>query len=69
VFPGKFATEIHHKAGRERDLLNDNRDWLAVSAMGHRWIHDNPYQAYKLGFLKGEGYAIREHIEQGQKDE
>jgi len=47
----KFAKEIHHKAGRKGKLLNYKPLWLAVSRKGHIWIHDNPSEAYKLGFL------------------
>lgn len=46
-----FATEIHHKAGRVGKLLNYVPYWLAVSRDAHVWIHENPDQAYKLGFL------------------
>lgn len=44
------ATEIHHKRGRGRYLL-DTSTWAAVSAEGHKWIHANPQEAEALGLL------------------
>ena len=46
-----LATEIHHKAGRIGKLLNYVPHWLAVSRKGHEWIHQNPSEAYKRGYL------------------
>lgn len=48
----KKTTEIHHMAGRTGKLLNYTPYWLAVSRIGHNWIHDNPLEAYEYGFLK-----------------
>lgn len=45
------TTECHHKAGRKGKLLVYVPYFLAVSTVGHRWIHTHPEQAYKLGFL------------------
>lgn len=45
------ATEIHHKAGRKGKLLNYVPLWLAVGREGHNWIHANPTESYRLGFL------------------
>jgi len=42
---------IHHKAGRTGKLLNYVPYWLAVSDIGHKWIHSNPEKAYEFGFL------------------
>ncbi len=47
----KLASEVHHKAGRKGKLLNYVPYWLAVSRKGHNWIHNNPEEAYKRGFL------------------
>lgn len=47
----KEVTEVHHKAGRVGKLLLYVPYWLPVSREGHRWIHDNPKEAYKAGFL------------------
>lgn len=44
-------TEVHHKAGRIGKLFLDVSKWLAVSRSGHVWIHENPKEAYKKGFL------------------
>lgn len=50
VFPVLKATEIHHKAGRVGDLLNDERYWLPVSRKGHVEIELNPKWAKDMGF-------------------
>jgi hypothetical protein len=47
----RLATEVHHLAGRKGKLLNYVPYWLAVSRKGHNWIHDNPSEAYEIGFL------------------
>ena len=47
----KLTNEVHHKAGRIGKLLLFVPYWLAVSSKGHKWIHANPKEAYKLGFL------------------
>ena len=52
VFPTQQAIEIHHTAGRKGDMLNKTDDWIAVSRHGHMWIHDNPKEAMRLGFIK-----------------
>ena len=51
VFPKLEASEIHHKAGRVGALFLHVPFWLAVSRKGHVWIHNNPKEAYKKGFL------------------
>lgn len=48
---GFRATEIHHTSGRENDRLNDTEYWIAVSREGHIWIHSNPAEARKKGWL------------------
>lgn len=50
---GEFfeVTDLHHKAGREGDRLIDVLNWLAVSREGHNWIHSNPAEARKRGWL------------------
>ena len=45
-----LTKELHHKAGRRGKLLNYVPFWVAVSVIGHKWIHANPKKAYKLGF-------------------
>lgn len=45
------TSEVHHKAGRKGKLLLYVPYWLAVSSIGHKWIHANPEKAYKLKFL------------------
>lgn len=45
------VTEIHHTNGRNGKRLNEQKFWLAVSRSGHRWIHENPVKARKMGWL------------------
>lgn len=56
VFPAKAATQVHHKRGRIATLLLDKRFWIAVSAEGHDFIHNNVSKAMKLGLLAAKGY-------------
>lgn len=44
-------TELHHMKQRHGKLLRDQRFWLAVSAEGHRQIHNNPRLAREKGWL------------------
>ncbi len=46
-----LTTEVHHTASRRGKLLNYIPYWLAVCRKGHTWIHSNPKEAVKLGFL------------------
>ena len=46
-----LTSEVHHKKGRIGKLLLYVPYWLAVSSEGHKWIHANPEESYKLGFL------------------
>lgn len=49
---GNFYTDsVHHMSGRRGKFLNYIPYWLAVSDLGHKWIHDNPEKAYELRFL------------------
>ena len=45
------VTEVHHTRGRHGALLDEQRFWLAVSRNGHNWIHANPAQADRQGFI------------------
>ena len=45
------ATQVHHVRGRLGKLLLDQMYWLPVSAVGHRWIHDHPDEARRMGYL------------------
>lgn len=45
------ACDIHHKAGRTGWRLNDETQWLAVSREAHEWIHANPSEARRRGWL------------------
>ena len=51
VVTGERATEVHHAKGRIGKLLLDVSKWLPVSAVGHKWIHDNPKEAMKRGLI------------------
>lgn len=44
------STEIHHKKGRGKYLL-DVSTWMAVSRTGHDWIHAHPKEAYEKGYM------------------
>lgn len=46
---GRKATEVHHKAGRGRNLLNVET-WLGVTREGHVWIETHPEEAKRLGY-------------------
>ena len=45
------SSQIHHKAGRIGDKLNDVKDFLAVCFFCHRKIHDNPAWANAKDYL------------------
>ena len=47
--------EVHHWAGRVSKLLLEERLWLAVCPHCHEWIHNNPSQARRRGFLAPKG--------------
>ena len=51
VYRESLATEVHHKAGRVGKMYLYVPNWLAVSRIGHCWIHNNPEESYKKGFL------------------
>lgn len=42
---------LHHKRGRAGSLLTDERFWIALCPMCHRWVHDNPGLAIKADLL------------------
>lgn len=50
VFDGP-ANQVHHRRGRLRTLLLDQRFWIAVSAAGHEWINAHPALARERGLL------------------
>jgi len=52
--------EIHHKIGREKDILNDVSKWMAVHRFCHSWIHANPKWSYKMGYLIRDSKELRE---------
>ncbi len=45
------ATAVHHRKGRAGLLLCDVRYFTAVCWWCHRWIHDHPAEARKMGWL------------------
>jgi hypothetical protein len=45
------SVDIHHKAGRTGWRLNDETQWMAVSREAHEFIHQNPAEARKRGWL------------------
>jgi len=44
------STEVHHKSGRENDMLLKEEHWMAVCHTHHRAITDNSEWAYKEGY-------------------
>lgn len=48
----KPADEIHHKAGRNGERLNNVSDFMSVCRSCHKYIHDNPVESRKKGWLK-----------------
>ena len=46
----KFAEHVHHKSGRENELLNDVSLFMAVCPECHRKIHDFPDWALTKGY-------------------
>ena len=44
------ATEIHHKKGREGELLINPEFFLSVCRQCHEWIENNPNLSKDLGF-------------------
>lgn len=44
------STEIHHKKGRGKYLL-DTSTWMAVCRTAHDEIHFNPEESYKRGWM------------------
>ena len=49
-----FATQCHHIYGKQGKLLLWKQGWLPVSEVGHKWIHENPEEARKRGWLCSE---------------
>ena len=50
IYPNLPVEDIHHKKGRDGDLLLDERYWLAVSRKGHIWIELHPIEAKEKGY-------------------
>jgi hypothetical protein len=44
------STEVHHRKGRGKYLL-DVGTWMAVSSDGHKAIHNNPKTSYEKGYM------------------
>ena len=44
------ATTVHHKKGREGDLLIASEHFMALCMPCHRWVEDNPAKAKELGY-------------------
>lgn len=45
----KYATEVHHKAGRIEELLLDQLYWLPTCHWCHKWTEEHPEEAKALG--------------------
>ena len=44
-------TECHHRFGRVGKLLRWQAGWMAVSRLGHRWIHQHVSEARAHGWM------------------
>lgn len=47
----KPVSHVHHKDGREGELLNDLSKWMAVCYLCHDKIHAEPKWAREHGYL------------------
>ncbi len=43
------TTDVHHKKGREGEMLLVMEFWLAVARVCHTWINEHPEEAEVLG--------------------
>jgi hypothetical protein len=50
------TSDVHHKMGREGDLLLDERFWMPVCRTCHDWIEDHGREARRLGFVLDKDY-------------
>lgn len=48
---GRASNDLHHKAGRVGKLLYDENYFMAVNRFCHGWIHANPKESRKKGWL------------------
>jgi hypothetical protein len=46
----RTTTEVHHKRGRGQFYL-DEETWLGVSSAGHAYIHANPKESLRRGWM------------------
>ncbi len=46
------SVEIHHRNGRSGTNYLDQKTWMAVSRIGHDWIHQHPKEARARGWLR-----------------
>lgn len=46
---GRRSTEIHHRRGRHGKLLCDAENFVGLCGNHHRFAHDNPITARKMG--------------------
>lgn len=54
------ATEIHHKAGREKKWLNMVNFWVGLCSKHHDFIEKNRSWSYDNGFLIRDSIELRE---------
>lgn len=53
IYPHHLQTsQIHHMRGRVGMNFLDESSWIAVSALGHQWIHANVAEARKRGWIE-----------------
>lgn len=58
------ATEVHHQAGRENDLLLDERYWLPSCRGCHDWCTEFSNEAIELG-LSISKHKVKQNDEEG----
>lgn len=44
------TTDVHHKKGRIGKLYLDQRFWIALSRIGHKFVEENPIWAKENGY-------------------
>ena len=52
--------DLHHKRGRDGELLFDRRYFMPVCRPCHIWIHDNKVEADNLGLIDLENWGKRD---------
>lgn len=46
----KKAEDLHHRKGKQGDLLFDPRFFIGLCRVHHEWVHENPVDAIEHGW-------------------